>query len=136
MTCGYIILFQDELKFSLCDVLYSILSISGDVLVSLKVHHFGDFDVQRLSLQIESDESVPTKNAGWLADIANGLQAILTNRIDPDRKNKALSLAAVLVHLLGVNWAVQTDVKFFMIVVNLVSVVSIYLKLKQSSQWI
>ena len=76
---------------------------------------------------------MPTKNAGWLADIASGLQAILTSRIDPDRKNKALSLAAVLVHLLGVNWAVQTDVKFFMIVVNLVSVVSIYLKLKLSS---
>ena len=73
-------------------------------------------------------ELVPTKDTGWLKDIATGLRAILTSRLDPHRKNKALCLAAVLVHLLGVDWAVQTDVKFFMIIVNLVSVVSIKLR--------
>ena len=56
--------------------------------------------------------------------MATGLQAILTSRIDPVRKNKALHLAAMLTHLLGVTWAVQTNTKFFMIIVNLVSVVS------------
>ena len=68
-------------------------------------------------------ESVSTHSTGWLSDIASGLQAILTSRIDPTRRNKALHLAAMLTHLLGVGWAVETNIKFFMILVNLVSVV-------------
>ena len=69
-------------------------------------------------------DSESTEGTGWLSHIASGLQAILTSRIDPARKNRALQLAAMLTHLLGVSWAVQTNVKFFMIMVNLVSVVS------------
>ena len=65
-----------------------------------------------------------THNTSWLSDIAGGLQSILTSRIDPARRNKALHLAAMLTHLLGVSWAVETSIKFFMILVNLVSVVN------------
>ena len=68
-------------------------------------------------------ESVSTRSTGWLSDVAGGLQAILTSRIDPARRNKAIHLAAMLTHLLGVSWAIETNVKFFMILVNLVSVV-------------
>lgn len=71
-------------------------------------------------------DSVSTQSIGWLSEIAAGLQAILTSRIDPERKNKALQLAAMLTHLLGVSWAIEKDVKFFMILVNLVSVVRCY----------
>lgn len=31
--------FQDELKFTLCDILYSVLSLSGELLVSI-LHYF------------------------------------------------------------------------------------------------
>ena len=75
-------------------------------------------------------ESVSSDSAVWLGETAAGLQDILTSRIDPTRKNKALQLAAILTHLLGVDWAVQTNVKFFMILVNLVSVVSTYSVIK------
>ena len=68
-------------------------------------------------------ESVSSHSTGWLSDIACGLQAILTSRIDPARRNKALHLAGMLTHLLGVSWAFETNIKFFMILVNLVSVV-------------
>ena len=76
-----------------------------------------------LSLQLQSAESVSVRDTGWLGDIAGGLQAILTSRLDPARRNRALHLAAILTHLLGVSWAAEMNVKFFMILVNLVAVV-------------
>ena len=76
-------------------------------------------------MQLRSIEPVSTRNSVCLSDIASGLEAILTSRIDPARRNKALHLAAMLTHLLGVRWAVERNVKFFMILVNLVSVVNI-----------
>ena len=68
-------------------------------------------------------ESVSVRDTGWLGDIAGGLQAILTSRLDPARRNRALHLAAMLTHLLGVSWTAEANIKFFMILVNLVAVV-------------
>ncbi|XP_023246483.1 neurochondrin homolog isoform X2 [Copidosoma floridanum] len=93
---------HDERKFQLCTILQALLASC------------------RRSVISES-----SKNESWPQSIYKGLNDILTSKITKNQRDPALKLAAVMLELVGVDWALSDEEKpkvFFLLLVQLSSI--------------
>ncbi|XP_022206552.2 neurochondrin homolog [Nilaparvata lugens] len=93
---------QDERKFELCSIMYSLL-----------------FNCQKQVVAETAGEE------SWKASIFKGLNDILTSKIGKAQRDPALKLASVIVDVLGVEWCLTDENKprqFFLLLVQLCSI--------------
>ncbi|RZF43064.1 hypothetical protein LSTR_LSTR001242 [Laodelphax striatellus] len=93
---------QDERKFELCGIMYSLL-----------------FNCQK---QVVADTA---GEESWKGSIYKGLNDILTSKIGKAQRDPALKLASVIVDVLGVEWCLTDENKprqFFLLLVQLCSI--------------